>query len=434
MTAETDFRELCTALYGEAVDPDALWDVAKLADTDKPNLGHRLLSASALTSVGAGTALGVRELRRPGGGRVLPGVMLVGDVLTAGELAPSVRTVLGKPRRRKPAGPVVKMSPDASEVHAVGSGYLVPTSMTRRGRRSRVRKAGIGELFRGALRQARTVSEHTMHTAEHGVAMGEKVKVAPGSASARRSGVSGHVTADQGALFDFGGNDMTRAADMTSARGVAAQGRKAKVTQPGPGQHRAPKPPGMALFTPRNAAIGTAAVAGTAALKHRRSNTQTGYDPYGVGKAEDTVDVTWAGEFAKFDDDKRLAFGWATVCKLNGAPVVDRQGDYIHPDDIEEAAYKYVLGSRVGGDMHRRTVDDRPHHVSDLVESFVVTDEKVAAMGLPESTPRGWWVGFKYHDDQTWGEIKKGLKKGFSIHGKGFRKSVDYDELMAGRH
>lgn len=160
------------------------------------------------------------------------------------------------------------------------------------------------------------------------------------------------------------------------------------------------------------------------------------------------VDADWAGTFSKLQADKRLAFGWASVCKVNGLPVVDRQKDYIDAEDLEDAAYHYVQRSRVGGDMHDRQIGksngrglwfglyspavDQPRQVADLVESVVITKQKKTAMGLPDDFPEGWWVGFRYHDDDVWEAIKKGERRGFSVHGAGLRKGVDYDELMAG--
>lgn len=135
-------------------------------------------------------------------------------------------------------------------------------------------------------------------------------------------------------------------------------------------------------------------------------------------------DLYAEGTFSKFDEDKRLAFGWASVIKKDGMDVVDRQGDWIHPEDLEDAAYRYVLSSRIGGDMHKRA-GDNPHHVSDLVESIVFTDEKIAKLGLPDDFPRGWWVGFKVHDEETWQQVKKGGRTGFSIHGRGKRTPYD---------
>lgn len=134
-------------------------------------------------------------------------------------------------------------------------------------------------------------------------------------------------------------------------------------------------------------------------------------------------DVVWEGEFSKFDSDKRQVFGWASIVEVNGEPVVDLQGDYITPDEIEKAAYAYVQKSRKGGDMHRRD-GDQPFHASEMIESFVVTDEKKKILGLPDSMPTGWWCGFQVHDDDVWAKVKSGERTGFSIHGRGKRQEV----------
>lgn len=144
-----------------------------------------------------------------------------------------------------------------------------------------------------------------------------------------------------------------------------------------------------------------------------------------------SVSFEATGTFAKLDEDKRLAFGWANVSKIDGRKVLDRQGDYIDIEDMEDAAYVFVTTSRIGGDMHRRTVTDEPHKVSDLVESMVFTPEKISKMGLPADFPQGWWVGFRYHDDEAWDDIKTGRKTGFSVHGKGIRKAMELEELYS---
>lgn len=152
------------------------------------------------------------------------------------------------------------------------------------------------------------------------------------------------------------------------------------------------------------------------------------------GKSAD--DIEWSGTFSKFDDDKHLAFGWASVSKVNGQPVVDAQGDYIDPNDLEDAAYEYMLSSRIGGAMHQRDAWDRPVKVADIVESMVFTDDKVSKMGLPDDFNRGWWIGMKIHDENEWTSVRKGQdgtgfgRCGFSIHGNGVRKDQDIDELM----
>lgn len=135
--------------------------------------------------------------------------------------------------------------------------------------------------------------------------------------------------------------------------------------------------------------------------------------------------VTWEGTFSKVDDERRQVFGWASVVEINGEPVVDGQGDFIEPQEIEKAAYSYVEKSRRGGNQHKRTPDDQPFHASNLIESIVFTDEKIEKMGLPGDFPRGWWVGYQVHDEDTWQDIKAKRKLGFSIHGKGKRQEVE---------
>lgn len=144
---------------------------------------------------------------------------------------------------------------------------------------------------------------------------------------------------------------------------------------------------------------------------------------------DDSTDIIWMGEFSKVDDEKRQVFGYASIVELDGQPVIDRQGDYISSEEIEKAAYAYVQNSRKGGHQHKRD-GDGPFHASNMIESIVFTPEKIEKMGLPASTPVGWWVGYKVEDDETWGKVKRGEVTGFSIHGKGKRQEIDARELM----
>lgn len=129
------------------------------------------------------------------------------------------------------------------------------------------------------------------------------------------------------------------------------------------------------------------------------------------------------GSISKSNADKRQVFGWASIVEKDGVPVVDLQGDYISVEEVEKAAYEYVQKSRKGGNMHKRNGDD-PHHVSDMIESFVITPEKKEKLGMPETTPTGWWVGFQVHDEETWDQIKTGQRSAFSLHGRGKRQEV----------
>lgn len=127
----------------------------------------------------------------------------------------------------------------------------------------------------------------------------------------------------------------------------------------------------------------------------------------------------------KSDDDKRLAFGWANVSiTAGGKEIVDWQDDMIDPEELENAAYKFVEFYREGGEMHERG------GCAVLVESVVFTEEKMAAMGIEKGTlPVGWWIGFHVTDDEVWEKIKSGEYSMFSIEGQAERVEVNDDEL-----
>lgn len=125
----------------------------------------------------------------------------------------------------------------------------------------------------------------------------------------------------------------------------------------------------------------------------------------------------------KTDEDKRLVFGWASIAlTVDGVQLEDRQQDMIDPEDLEEAAYEYVLNFRDTGEEHIPTMRKK----GKLVESCVLTAEKQRAMGIPEGiVPVGWWIGFKIDDDDAWNRVKIGHYKMFSIEGNANRIPVE---------
>jgi hypothetical protein len=128
-----------------------------------------------------------------------------------------------------------------------------------------------------------------------------------------------------------------------------------------------------------------------------------------------------SASIVKIDNEKKLVFGWASIIKdESGKILLDRQDDFIDSEEeLEKAAYDYVLHSRDGGEMHVRL------GVSKMVESIVFTEEKQRALGIPVgSMPTGWWIGFKVNDERVWEQVKKGEYAGFSVHGTGKREST----------
>lgn len=115
-------------------------------------------------------------------------------------------------------------------------------------------------------------------------------------------------------------------------------------------------------------------------------------------------------EIKKFVPDQQLIFGWASVIEKDGKVIIDKQGDVISVEELENAAYEFVLTSRDHGDMHKRTSTGK------LVESMVFTIEKQEALGINLGQV-GWWTGFKVNDRVLWEAHKRGERPEFSIGG-----------------
>jgi len=130
----------------------------------------------------------------------------------------------------------------------------------------------------------------------------------------------------------------------------------------------------------------------------------------------------------KTNDEKRLVFGWASVViTFDGQPLEDRQHDVIEPEELETAAYEYVLQFGDAGEEHEPSLRKKGR----LVESCVFTEEKQRAMGLPPGVlPVGWWIGFRIEDDAAWEKIKDGTYRMFSIEGRATRTPIPDDDPL----
>lgn len=127
------------------------------------------------------------------------------------------------------------------------------------------------------------------------------------------------------------------------------------------------------------------------------------------------------GRVAKIDSDRNLVFGWAYVSiRKDGTPVVDHSQEMIDPEDLEDAAYIFNLEFRESGVMHKGQAVGR------LIESLVVTKDKLEKLELPlDSLPTGWWVGMYIDDDEVFKKIKDGTFSMFSIQGVAAKEEVD---------
>jgi hypothetical protein len=127
--------------------------------------------------------------------------------------------------------------------------------------------------------------------------------------------------------------------------------------------------------------------------------------------------------FAKLDHEQRIAFGYASVAvNKHGAPVTDLQGDRIDPAELERAAYAFMHEYGTSGEMHAGS-----EPIGKVVESFVVTGEKLRKMGLlPDDAPdppSRWWIGVKLASP-AFEKVKSGQYRMFSIQGSAERVPV----------
>lgn len=141
---------------------------------------------------------------------------------------------------------------------------------------------------------------------------------------------------------------------------------------------------------------------------------------YAVAQSEWKRHLSKSFGIAKINNEQQLVFGWAQVAfKADGEQIVDFQKDLVDTSELENAAYQYNLQNDGTGEMHKGA------SVGRLVESFMVTKEKLRSMGLVENAlPQGWWVGFKIDSPEVFAKIKSGQYQMLSVQGSAIRKEV----------
>lgn len=134
----------------------------------------------------------------------------------------------------------------------------------------------------------------------------------------------------------------------------------------------------------------------------------------------ESVSIRGNYEVRKSSDELQNVYGWASVAvHKDGTIELDAHQDVIDPEDLELAAYQFVLDAGGSGEDHAGEVDGH------LIESVVFTDEKLEALGIAKGTvPTGWWVGFHLPDPAAYERAKVG-KTMFSIEGTAFRELID---------
>jgi len=118
-------------------------------------------------------------------------------------------------------------------------------------------------------------------------------------------------------------------------------------------------------------------------------------------------------EVRKVNEFAQQVFGWASIAfSEDGEQVVDSHEHIIDGDDLEKAVYDFNLLHRSMDEAHTEAIQGH------LIESLVVTPEKLEKMGLAkDALPQGWWVGFWVPDPAVFAKVVDGEYTMFSIAG-----------------
>ena len=148
-----------------------------------------------------------------------------------------------------------------------------------------------------------------------------------------------------------------------------------------------------------------------------------------------TEQITGSYVVKSADAEQQIVFGWANISlSTDGTEVVDSHDEAISPDDLEAAAYDFVVFERTSGEDHDG--DYEPDGI--MVESMFFSKEKLTALATDPNTgvlddaalrvmsdtiPTGWWIGFHIPDAEAF-ERARSEKSAFSIEGVAIREEA----------
>lgn len=133
-----------------------------------------------------------------------------------------------------------------------------------------------------------------------------------------------------------------------------------------------------------------------------------------LGRVKRAIDdelalVEIKGTVIKADGEQQLVTGIVAEPES-----VDTHGDKISAREIQNAAHRFLIKSRIAGDQHSKAAPAR------VVESYIVpTDQIIEGQAVEKGS---WVLTMKVTDPAFWARVKKGDFTGFSLGG--FAKRV----------
>lgn len=115
----------------------------------------------------------------------------------------------------------------------------------------------------------------------------------------------------------------------------------------------------------------------------------------------------------KADATRRMVYGWASVTKVAGQDVEDRQGDVMDTENLRKTVHAF-MADRVGKTMHSGG------QTGVIADSIVLDAVVQQALGV-DLGMEGWFVGYHVTSDDVWKRVESGELQAFSIGGLGTR-------------
>jgi len=123
-----------------------------------------------------------------------------------------------------------------------------------------------------------------------------------------------------------------------------------------------------------------------------------------------TEDTENHARVLKVDETLGLVLGWAIICKIDGQPYFDTQGDHIPEESMMESTVDFMMNSRLSKEMHIG------EGKGTILFAWPMTEEVAKAFGITTSQT-GLMIALKPSDPAILEKFRDGTYTGFSIGG-----------------
>ena len=118
-------------------------------------------------------------------------------------------------------------------------------------------------------------------------------------------------------------------------------------------------------------------------------------------------------QIVKCNMDQKVIFGWASAAALMDATRNENRNNGMNvSEDWESVMHAYASMCWEKAEQCDLNIQKKAR----MIESVILTKEKMRVLGIPEGTVQeGWWIGLRVDDDVLWEKMNKGILCTFTI-------------------